>query len=328
MKRTVILGVTGSIAAYKAADVARELMRAGFDVRAVLTRSAQRFVTVDLFEGLTGNPCLADVFDEPQRGRMAHIDWARECAAIVVCPATANAIANMAHGNADDMLTTIISASSAPLVAAPAMNPEMYASQANQENLCILRSRGIQIVAPQEGDVACGEFGEGKLAAVQTIVQAVTEAAYSAELLNGVRVLVTAGPTHEAIDPVRFIGNRSSGRMGYAIAKAAKQMGASVTLISGPSNLTAPANIETVRVTSAQEMLDACISSGAGASLFIGAAAVADFSPEQKSEAKLRRSDGLELKLQPTKDIAAEMKLRFPEIRVIAFAAEMGEDSD
>jgi phosphopantothenoylcysteine decarboxylase/phosphopantothenate--cysteine ligase len=328
LKGIIVLGVTGSVAAYRAADFARDLMRAGFVVRVCLTRSAQQFVTPLLFETLTGEPCLVDAFDEPVRGRMAHVDWAREARVIVVAPATANVIANLARGNAEDMLTTLVSASNLPIVIAPAMNPEMYASPANQENLAALKARGVEVVEPVEGDVVSGETGLGKLAPTERILEAVISAAASSAQLRGQRVVVTAGPTYEALDPVRFVGNRSSGKMGYAVARAAARMGAEVTLISGPVSLPAPANINLRRVESAQEMSEAAMAAANGASLFVGAAAVADFRPATVSEQKLKRRGLLELTLEPTPDILGCLHDAYPGLRLIGFAAETGTSEE
>ncbi|MCH8274070.1 MAG: bifunctional phosphopantothenoylcysteine decarboxylase/phosphopantothenate--cysteine ligase CoaBC [Armatimonadetes bacterium] len=322
MKPVVILGVTGSVAAYRAADVTRELMRNGFEVRVCLSRAASEFVTPALFEALTGGPCLTNVFDEPVRGRMAHIDWARDADAILVCPATANAIAIFAHGQADDMISTIASASSAELVIAPAMNPEMYASKANQENLRTLAVRGALIVDPETGEAACGESGQGKLARTADIVAAVKRAAFRNRLYKGKHVLVTAGPTYEALDPVRFIGNRSSGKMGYALAEAALRMGADVTLVSGPAHVQPPPAARFVQVMTACEMLDAVLDAASRADLLIGAAAVADYRPEQPALEKIKRGEDLQLRLIENPDILVETHSRFPSLPVVGFAAE------
>lgn len=326
MSRLAVLGVTGSIAAYRAADVARELMRAGFEVRACLSRAALQFVTPALFEGLTGHPCLTHAFDEPERGRMAHIDWAREASVILVCPATANAIAHLAEGKGSDMLTTIALASDAPLVVCPAMNPHMYAHPATQASLETLRERGAFIIEPQEGDVACGEHGEGKLAATDRIVTETLAAAARSELYQDLTVVVTAGPTYEPIDPVRFLGNRSSGKMGYALADAARRMGARVRLISGPTHLRAHPKVEVVRVTTAQEMLQLTLQATADANLLIGAAAVADFRAASPSKEKIRREGDLTLSLVPNPDILATIASQRPGVTLVGFAAEAGLD--
>lgn len=322
MKSVVVLGVTGSVAAYRACDVARELMRNGFEVRACLSRSAAEFVTPALFEALTGKPVLTDVFDEPVKGRMAHIDWARDARVLLVCPATANAIAVLASGASEDMFTTIAQASRAPMIIAPAMNPDMYSSIPNQENLAKLRDRGAVVVEPLEGEVACGEQGQGKLASVGAIVAAVLEAGYRSNLMAGRRIVITAGPTRELIDPVRFISNRSSGKMGYELARAALQMGASVALISGPVALTAPTGAELLRVTSAQEMKDAVLTAIQNADLLIGAAAVADYRAVAVAPEKIKKSGDMQLRLIENPDILSESHRARPELPIVGFAAE------
>ncbi len=322
MKPVIVLGVTGSVAAYRACDVARELMRSGLEVRACLSHSASEFVTASLFEALTGQPVLTNVFDEPVRGRMAHIDWARDAKAVLVCPATANAIAILARGESEDMFTTIVQATRAPLVIAPAMNPDMYSCASNQDNLDRLRSRGAIIVEPDEGVVACGEQGQGKLASIDQIVAAARAAAYRSDLLSGLRVVVTAGPTHEPIDPVRFLSNRSSGRMGYEIARAAVQMGAVVTLISGPALLAPPAGATLVRVSTACQMRDAVLSAINNADILIGAAAVGDYRVENPAAEKMKRSGPVNLHLVENPDILAEAHQAAPSLPIVGFAAE------
>jgi len=323
----LVLGVSGSVAAYRAADLARELMRHGLTVRVCLTDAAQKFVTPALFEALTGQPCLIDAFDEPERGRMAHIDWARQADAIVVAPATANTIARIAHGIGDDMLTTICLATTAPLVVAPAMNPQMYASEAHQEALEKLRQRASVIVEPVEGDVACGEHGQGKLASIAEIVEAVNTVARRSRKLAGKTVLITSGPTHEAIDDVRYLSNRSSGKMGAALARAALLMGASrVVVVSGPVSVPYPLQAEVVRVSTACDMLVAAQTYAPEADLVIGAAAVADYRPAHQRAGKIRRtSEPLAVDLIPNPDIIAELA-KICKGQVVGFAAEPSGD--
>lgn len=322
MKPIVVLGVTGSVAAYRACDVARELMRSGFEVRACLSRSATEFVTPALFEALTGKPVLTNVFDEPVKGRMAHIDWARDARVLLVCPATANAIAVLANGASEDMFTTIAQASRATMIIAPAMNPDMYSSIPNQENLARLRDRGAIVVEPLEGEVACGEQGQGKLASVDAIVAAVRESAFRSDLMKGKRIVITAGPTRESIDPVRYMSNRSSGKMGYELARACVQMGAHVTLISGPVALTAPAGAEVVRITSANEMKDAVLNAIPNADLLIGAAAVADYRAANTEPDKMKKSNVIEIRLVENPDILSEAHQTRPDLPIVGFAAE------
>jgi len=328
VSKVVIVGVTGSVAAYRAADVCRELMRCGFTVRVCLSRSAEQFVSRALFEALTGEPAVTEVFDEPIRGRMAHIDWAREAACILVCPATANSIALLADGRAEDMFTTMVSASDAPLVIAPAMNPQMFASDANGDNLSRLRSRGAEIVEPAEGDVACREQGQGKLASIDAIVEAVEQSAFRSDLLEGKQIVITAGPTRERIDPVRFLSNRSSGKMGFALARAALAMGAKVTLVTGPVKETSPPRAKSIRVESAAEMLDATLVACESADLLIGAAAVADYRAAEPSSEKMKKAAAISINLVPNQDILLAARERFPQLAIIGFAAETHDHQD
>ena len=318
----LVLGVSGSIAAYRAADLARELMRSGFTVRVCLTDAAQQFVSASLFEGLTGQPCLTDVFDEPEKGRMAHIEWARQAVALVIAPATANTINKLASGVGEDMLTTIALAFEGPVVIAPAMNPSMYAHDATRRSLVTLRERGAILVEPAEGDVACGEQGQGKLAAIETIAQAVVGVAGRSRVLAGKNVLITSGPTIEPIDDVRFISNRSSGKMGAALAQAALLLGAQVTVVTGPTSAPLPLRATVHRVESAQQMLEAALPAAREADLVIGAAAVADYRPVCPAEGKLRRTnEGLDLTLVPNPDVISSLARECPG-RVLGFAAE------
>lgn len=319
----IVLGVSGSVAAYRAADLARELMRQGCTVRVCLTDAAQRFVTPILFETLTGQPCLQDVFEEPETGRMAHIDWARKADAIVVAPATANTIAKLAYGVGDDMLTTMILASNAPLVVAPAMNPQMYANDATREAMSKLRERASVMVEPVDGDVACGEHGQGKLAGIPAIVDAVLAVVKRSRKLEGRKVLITSGPTQEPIDDVRFVSNRSSGKMGAALARAALLMGAEVTVVTGPVRVQMPLQAKVVRVRTAEEMLKAGLEEGVDANLIVGAAAVADYRPATRHRGKLRRtSEPTSLELVPNPDVIAALAKAFPDATVVGFAAE------
>ncbi|MBX7133004.1 MAG: bifunctional phosphopantothenoylcysteine decarboxylase/phosphopantothenate--cysteine ligase CoaBC [Fimbriimonadaceae bacterium] len=323
-----VLGVSGSVAAYRACDLARELMRRGFTVRVCLTDGAQKFVSAALFEALTGQPCLIDAFEEPERGRMAHIDWARQADVLVIAPATANAMNKLAAGIADDMLSTIALAFDGPWVIAPAMNPTMYASEPVQAALETLRARAAAFVEPDSGEVACGEQGQGKFAAVDRIADVVAEITARAQLFEGKHVVITSGPTQEPIDGVRYLSNRSSGKMGAALARAAFLMGARVTVVSGPSQIPTPIQATTIRVQTALEMRDAALSAAKDADLIIGAAAVADYRPEHPAAGKMRRSqDALDLRLIPNPDIIAELASQAKEdAMVVGFAAEPTSD--
>jgi len=319
----VVLGVSGSIAAYRAADLARELMRQGFKVYVCLTDSAQQFVTANLFEALTGNSCLVDTFEEPEAGRMAHIDWARQADLIVVAPATANTINKLAAGIGDDMLTTLVLAATCPLVIAPAMNPQMYLNETTQQSLKTLSARATIIVEPQEGDVACGEHGQGKLASNDEIVATVKTVAGRNQALKGKRVIITSGPTQEPIDEVRFLSNRSSGKMGAALARAALLMGAQVTVVSGPVHVVYPLAAKIVRVVDAVQMLEATVAEAKGADIVIGAAAVADYRPADPATGKIRRgATNVTLTLTPNPDIIAQVARTYPNAIVVGFAAE------
>lgn len=326
----VVLGVSGSVAAYRACDLARELMRRGFIVRVCLTDAAQRFVTPALFEALTGQPCLVDVFDEPERGRMAHIDWARQADALVIAPATASTLAKLAHGIADDMLGTIAVAATIPWVVAPAMNPSMYASDSVRGALEALRARAASIVEPVEGEVACGEQGQGKFASIDRIADEVQAVAALAKSLSGKSVLITSGPTQEPIDDVRFLSNRSSGRMGAALARAALLLGAEVEIVTGPASVPLPNGARVVRVQTAHEMLEAASRLSAAADLVIGVAAVADYRVADPVKGKVRRAEEpIDLRLVPNPDVIAELAKRVKfGARVIGFAAEPDANLD
>lgn len=323
----IVLGVSGSVAAYRACDLARELMRAGHVVRVCLTDSAQKFVSVELFEALTGQPCLQDTFEEPERGRMAHIDWARSADLILVAPATANTINKLAHGIGTDMLTTLAVASTAPLMVAPAMNPEMFQHLTTLNSLSALRAMGATIIEPATGEVACGEFGQGKLAAIGEIVDAVQKRLSVSKRLEGKTILVTSGPTQEPIDDVRYISNHSSGKMGSAIAFAALEMGAKVIVVAGPQTAAVPANAKSIRVQTALEMQEEVLSYAPQADYIVGVAAVADYRMQAPTKGKLRRTEeNLALTLVPNPDVIAGAAKAAPNAVTIGFAAEPTSD--
>jgi len=302
-------------------------MRRGYDVRVCLTDAAQNFVRPALFEALTGNPCLIDTFEEPDRGRMAHIDWARQANLLVVAPATASTLARIAHGVGDDMLTTIALAYEGPMLFAPAMNPSMYANEATQAAIRTLEERGAWFVEPAEGDVACGEHGQGKLASVDRIADEAEALAIRSTALAGKTVLITNGPTREPLDDVRFFSNRSSGRMGAAVARAATALGANIVVVSGPVEVGYPRGAKVVRVETAVQMLEAARAEAAAASIVIGVAAVADYRPPKPVAGKIRRSDtSLEVQLVPNPDVVATIASENPNATVVAFAAEPSSD--
>ena len=323
MKR-LVLGVCGSIAAYRAADLARDLIRAGYMVRACLTDSAEKFVTRTLFETLTGQPCLQDTFEEPETGRMAHIDWARQADLLLVAPATANTIAKLAAGIGDDMLTTLALAYEGPILIAPAMNPSMYQQPQLQAAIAKLTDRGVFFIDPQEGDVACGEHGQGKLAANAAIISEALAVGARSKALEGKKVLITCGPTQEPIDEVRYLTNRSSGKMGVALARAALLMGADITVVAGPVHIPLPLRAKVVRIRTAIEMLEACKPLASRVDIIIGAAAVADFRPSRKVQGKIRREESPNhIDLIENPDIIATLAaLAKDGAKVIGFAAE------
>ena len=319
----VLLGVSGGIAAYKAAELVRRLKDAGADVRVVLTENAARFVTALTFQALSGEPVRSSLWDESAEAAMGHIELARWADQVLIAPASADLIARLAHGHADDLLTTLCLATASPVALAPAMNQQMWAHAATQANIATLRERGVRVLGPASGSQACGEFGAGRLLEADTIV-AELAAARGPQALAGRDVLVSAGPTFEDIDPVRFIGNRSSGRMGFAIAAAAAAQGARVTLVAGPVSLATPAGVTRIDVRSAREMRNAVIANVDGRDLFIAAAAVGDYRPETTAEQKIKKKDGkpLELKLEQNPDILAEVARLAKRPFVVGFAAE------
>ena len=305
LNRRVLLGVTGGIAAYKVAELARLLIRNNVEVQVAMTEAATRFVTPATFQALTGKPVVTDLWDASFANNMAHIELSRGADAIVVAPASADFLAKLAHGIADDLLSTTCLARNCPLLVAPAMNVEMWDNPATQRNVATLRADGVTVMGPAPGDQACGEVGMGRMLEPEEILQAVVSY-FAPKRLAGKKVVVTAGPTFEMIDTVRGITNLSSGKMGYAIAEAAASLGADVTLISGPTALAPPAASHFVYVTTAAEMMNAVKAHMAGTDFFFGVAAVADYTPVAKLNRKLKKSaEGMEAKLKPTEDILA-----------------------
>jgi len=320
----ILLGVCGGIAAYKAAELARRLKRAGADVRAILTASGQRFVTPLTFQALTQNPVSTDLFDTGQEQQIGHIDLADWADVFVIAPATANVIARLAAGMADNLLTTVALATRARLVIAPAMNVHMFRHPAVRRNLDQLREAGAHIVDPTEGEMACGHVGEGRLAEIEDIVEGVARV-LTPPALSGVSVLVTAGPTTEPVDPVRVLSNRSSGKMGYAIARAAWRRGATVVLVSGPvgESLWAPRGVEVVRVETASEMRRAVLERFPKAAAVVMAAAVSDYRPRQCAPAKIKKGKAsLAIDLVRTTDILSELGRAKGSRVLVGFAAE------
>lgn len=302
--KTVLLGVTGSIAAYKMANVASMLVKMNCDVHVIMTQNATHFITPITFETLTGNKCMVDTFDRNFQFNVAHISLAKKADVLLVAPASANVIAKLAHGLADDMLTTTALACTCKKIVAPAMNTNMYHNAITQENLNLLRRHQFEVIAPEQGLLACGDVGDGKMPQEEVLVQYILrEIAYKKDM-EGLKVLVTAGPTQESIDPVRYITNHSTGKMGYEVARACMLRGAQVTLVSGVTNLEAPLFVEKVDVKSAQDMFEAVEKRFLDQDIIIKSAAVADYKPSTVSDDKMKKSDGeMSIPLDRTIDI-------------------------
>lgn len=319
--KKILLGITGSIAAYKAADLARRLTESGACVNAVMTEASRKFITPLTFETVTGNRVYSDIFEDP----LSHIDAAGAADLMVVAPATANTIARFANGIADDMLSACFMAFRGKVIIAPAMNWRMYESPALRRNLNLLLSSGVIQTGPEKGSLACGDEAIGRMSEAHEIIEEI-KTAFSPKDLTGTRIVVTAGPTRESIDPVRFISNRSSGKMGYAIAKAALRRGSDVVLISGPSLLAPPKKAVFFPVETAREMRDAVVNNLDNCSALIMTAAVADFSPEKKSGLKIEKSGSLTLNLKKTPDILSEVGSMRRKPLLVGFAAEAGRN--
>jgi phosphopantothenoylcysteine decarboxylase/phosphopantothenate--cysteine ligase len=322
-RKSVVLGVTGGIAAYKAAELTRDLQRHGIEVQVVMTDAARGMVAPATFQALSGRPVYSDMWDATIPDNMAHIEISRGKDAIVVAPATADFIARLANGLADDLLSALCLARECPLVVVPAMNRQMWQHPATRRNVDRLLKDGVTVLGPASGDQACGEVGMGRMLEAHEIAESVA-GLLAPKLLQGVRVLITAGPTFEPIDPVRGITNRSSGKMGYALARAALDAGAGVTLISGPVTLAPPAGAEVTRVGTAAEMFDAVKRTAGRADIYIGVAAVADYRVEKPSRHKIKKTESnrLELRLVPNPDILAWVAGRPNPPLCVGFAAE------
>lgn len=302
--KTVILGITGSIAAYKAANLASLLKKQHADVHVIMTKNAMQFINPVTFETLTGNKCLTDTFDRNFQFEVEHVELAKRADLAVVAPATANVIAKLAHGLADDMLTTTLLACQCPKLIAPAMNTRMYENPVTQDNMVILKKYGWKVIEPAVGHLACGDTGRGKFPEEGMIVEHILNEIAFEKDMEGMKVLVTAGPTMEAIDPVRFLSNHSTGKMGYAIARICCQRGAEVTLVSGRTSLKPPVGVIVVPVRSAQDMFEAVASRSAEQDMIIKAAAVADYRPVTVADQKIKKSDDdMSIALERTQDI-------------------------
>lgn len=323
----VLLGVSGGIAAYKSADLVRRLRDAGAEVRVVMTAGAAHFITETTLQALSGHPVRSSLWDAAAEAAMGHIELARWATRVLVAPASADTLARLAQGRADDLLSTLCLATEAPLAVAPAMNRVMWAHAATQANVALLRQRGVAVLGPAAGEQACGEVGEGRMREPLDLVADLAAAARDAaapKRLAGRRVLVSAGPTFEDIDPVRFVGNRSSGRMGFAVAEAAARAGAEVTLVAGPVKLATPAGVTRVDVRSAAQMHAAVLAALPGQDAYVGAAAVADYRPVEVAGQKIKKGAGpMQLTLERTADVLAEVAVHPRRPRcVMGFAAE------
>ncbi len=326
--REILLVVGGGIAAYKCVTLARELMRAGARIETVLTPAAARFVTGVSFAGVTGRPARLDLWDPSFPGEL-HIDLTSKADAVVVAPATADLLSRMAHGAADDLATTCLVAARGPVFAAPAMHPRMWEHPATQANAALLTTRGVNLLGPVVGPLASGESGIGRMLEPEDIARRIVTALTTRRDMEGLRVLVSAGPTHEALDPVRFVGNRSSGRMGFAIAERARDRGATVTVVAGPVSLADPPGITVLRVRSAVEMRDAVTTRAAEHDVVVMAAAVADYRPAEVAPAKIKKSHSeLVIRLVKNPDILAELGASRGDARapvLVGFAVETGD---
>lgn len=320
--RRIVVALTGGIACYKACEIVRLLVQAGAEVRVIMTAGAREFVTPLTLQTLSGHPVATDTFDPGQESQIGHIRLADEADVVLVAPATANALAKAAHGIADDLLGTVLLATRAPVVVAPAMNVNMWEHPATRDNVERLRERGVHVVGPASGLLACGWEGAGRLAEPADVVEAV-RAALTPQDLAGEHVLISAGPTREAVDPVRYLSNHSSGKMGFALARVARRRGATVTLVAGPTALPPPPGVTCVRVESAREMAEALDAAWPRATVLVMAAAVADYAPARPAPQKMKKQDAaLSLPLARTRDILTSLAARKGRRLVVGFAAE------
>ena len=322
-KKRILLCVSGSVAAYRAPELARRLAERGAEVRAILTEGASKLISPLLMQAVTGAPARTGLWDEAAEAAMSHIELARWADCIVVAPATANTIARLARGEACDLLSTVCLAAHAPLLVAPAMNRNMWSNPATQDNCAMLRRRGVSLVGPDHGEQACGDVGEGRMSGVPAIAAAVAQAVDLSGRLAGMRVLITAGPTREPIDPVRYLSNHSTGAMGFALAAAAARTGAAVNLVAGPTAAVTPPKVQRADVVTADEMLAAVMERAAECDIFIACAAVADYSPARYSRSKQKRSVApARLELKPSPDILASVANLPDRPFLVGFAAE------
>jgi phosphopantothenoylcysteine decarboxylase/phosphopantothenate--cysteine ligase len=321
--KRILLGVTGGIAAYKSPDLVRRLREKGAEVQVAMTAAAREFVTAATFQAVSGRPVRTDLWDAAAEAAMGHIELARWADLVLIAPASADFLARLVGGHADDLLSTLCLATEAPIAVAPAMNRVMWANAATRANVATLQQRGIQVLGPGEGDQACGEVGAGRMLEPLDLVDRVSIQLLGGGPLRGRRVLITAGPTRERIDPVRFISNRSSGKMGFAVAQAAREAGAEVVLVSGPVSLATPQGVRRIDVESAADMLNAVLAEVDRADIFISTAAVADYRPAAAAEQKIKKtSDRMDLSMERTVDVLATVAARPDRPFVVGFAAE------
>ena len=321
--KRILLGVTGGIAAYKSPDLVRRLRDRGAEVQVVMTGGAREFVTPTTFQAVSGRTVRSDLWDAAAEAAMGHIELARWADAVLIAPASADFLARLATGQANDLLSTLCLATEAPIAVAPAMNHVMWANAATRANVATLAQRGVQVFGPAEGDQACGEIGEGRMLEPVDLAERVLALLPASGALAGRRVLITAGPTRERIDPVRFVSNRSSGKMGFAVAQAAREAGATVVLVAGPVSLPTPAGVARVDVESAADMLAAVLRELPGTDIFISTAAVADYRPARAAEQKIKKTaESLELAMERTADVLATVAARADRPYAVGFAAE------
>jgi len=328
-KTRVLLGVTGGIAAYKSPDLVRRLIERGADVQVVMTSAAQRFVSPMTFQAVSGRPTRSDLWDNTAEAAMGHIELARWAQIVLIAPASADFLARLAGGRADDLLCTLCVATEAPILLAPAMNRVMWANKATQANVDTLIRRGIRILGPASGNQACGEVGAGRMWEPIQLAESLLAPPVNAGLLAGLNVLITAGPTRERLDPVRYLTNRSSGKMGFAVAEAAREAGAHVTVVSGPVQLQTPTGVTRINVESARDMYAAVHRQVGDADIFIAAAAVADFQPVKVAKQKIKKQGGsVQLELEPAPDIIKSVADMAKRPFVVGFAAETNDVED
>ena len=321
--KRILLGVTGGIAAYKSPDLVRRLRDRGAEVQVVMTGGAREFVTPTTFQAVSGRTVRSDLWDAAAEAAMGHIELARWADAVLIAPASADFLARLATGQANDLLSTLCLATEAPIAVAPAMNHVMWANAATRANVATLAQRGVQVFGPAEGDQACGEIGEGRMLEPVDLAERVLALLSASGALAGRRVLITAGPTRERIDPVRFVSNRSSGKMGFAVAQAAREAGATVVLVAGPVSLPTPPGVARIDVESAADMLAAVLRELPGTDIFISTAAVADYRPARAAEQKIKKTaESLELAMERTADVLATVAARADRPYAVGFAAE------